>query len=208
MAKENIAKSLFDLGAVKFGQYKLKSGIISPIYIDLRITISYPTLLKAIAEAMWAKVPTDHFTSICGVPYTALPIASYLSIAHNKPMVLRRREGKNHGTCQLLEGVIHPGETCLILEDLITSGTSIFETITPLEEAGLNIKDVVAFLDREQGGRTALEQRGYHLHSVMTISELLHALERERCIKSQTVAETLTFIKNHQIAQAKELVYG
>ncbi len=208
MQEQEIIKTLFDVGAVKFGQFKLKSGIQSPIYIDLRVTISYPSLLKAIAEAMWNKVCDKEFDVICGVPYTALPIASYLSTTYDKPMILRRREAKDHGTRNMLEGVIHPGQTCLIFEDLVTSGASVFETIEPLEAAHLKVKDVVVFLDREQGGHHAITQRGYNLHSVVSISELLHTLQLYRCISFQVTQECNEFINTHQVGKMKEAVHG
>ena len=78
---KEIFLKLYDIGAIKFGTFTLKSGLISPIYIDLRESISYPPLLKAIAEEMWKKVEDCPCDKICGVPYTALPMASYISIA-------------------------------------------------------------------------------------------------------------------------------
>lgn len=172
----DIVSKLYDIGAVKFGSFTLKSGIVSPIYIDLRESISFPSLLKAIAESMWKQVAHKQFDLLCGVPYTALPIASYLSIAYDRPMIMRRKEAKEHGTKKIIEGVFSPGSTCLIFEDLITSGASIFETIAPIEEAGMKVKDVVVFLDREQGGRQRLEEKGYNVHSVLTLSQMLNII--------------------------------
>jgi len=91
---ENLITKLFEINAVKFGEFKLKSGIMSPIYIDLRVIISYPKVLKMVAEAMWQKIENLNFDIICGVPYTALPIATAISLEHNKPMVMRRKRSK------------------------------------------------------------------------------------------------------------------
>lgn len=173
---DEIVLKLFDIGAVKFGNFRLKSGADSPIYIDLREIISYPNLLKDVAESMWKLISACSFDRMCGVPYTALPIASYLSVEYNCPLVMRRKEVKNHGTGKLIEGVFQRGQRCLILEDLITSGISVSETIQPLEEVGLQVTDVVAFLDRQQGGRQKLEQQGCSLHTVFTLDELLGIL--------------------------------
>lgn len=174
----DIIDELYEIGAVKFGDFLLKSGVRSPIYIDLRLLVSYPKLLDKIARKMWEKVEHLPFERVCGVPYTALPMATALSLAHNLPMVMRRKEAKDYGTKKIIEGAFEAGQNCLIIEDLITSGMSIFETIDPLEKEGLKVTDIVVLLDRQQGGRARVEEKGYRLHSVITMEELM---ERKPC---------------------------
>lgn len=190
---KDIVCNLYDIGAIKFGSFKLKSGIISPIYIDLRETISHPELLQKIAEIMWSKIHTKKFDRLCGVPYTALPIASYLSIKYNLPMVMRRKEAKDHGTKKIIEGIYAPNHNCVVLEDLITSGSSIIETIEPLEEAGMKVTDIVVFLDRQQGGRKNIEDKGYKLHSVVTLKQILDILHENKRITPEIKESIIEF---------------
>jgi len=198
MTKDLIIK-LYEIGAVKFGEFKLKNGIMSPIYIDLRVTVSYPEILKMVAEAMWEKIKDIKFDIICGVPYTALPIATAISLAHNKPMVMRRKEVKDYGTKKAIEGKFEIGQNCLVVEDLVTSGMSVFETIEPLQHEGLKVTDIVVLVDREQGGKKHLQEKGYNLYSVLTISEMLDVLERENKLDKNMVEKVKIFIKEHQV---------
>lgn len=198
MTKDLILK-LHEINAVKFGEFKLKSGIMSPIYIDLRVTVSYPEVLKMVAEAMWEKVKNLNFDLICGVPYTALPIATVISVEHNKPMVMRRKEVKDYGTKKAIEGYFSVGQNVLVIEDLVTSGMSVFETIEPLQLEGLKVTDIVVLVDREQGGKKHLQEKGYNLYSVITISEMLEVLESENKLDKEMVTKVKEFIQTNQV---------
>lgn len=171
----SLTASLYKIGAIQFGEFTLKSGQTSSIYINLRKIISYPDILQTVADLMWQALSLTKFDLVCGVPYTALPIATCLSLNHNIPMVMRRKEKKDYGTKQLIEGEFKPGLSCLIVEDVITTGGSIIETATDLQQAGIIIKDVVVLIDREQGGRQNLEKQ-FTVHSVLNISSVLQTL--------------------------------
>ncbi|MBX3708474.1 MAG: orotate phosphoribosyltransferase [Gammaproteobacteria bacterium] len=175
MLKETLITSLYQIHAIQFGEFTLKSGQISSVYLNLRKIISYPPILRNIAAVLWENIHDRPFDLVCGVPYTALPIATCISLEHNVPMIMRRKEKKDYGTKQLIEGEFQPGQSCLIIEDVITTGSSIIETATELENAGLHIHDIIALIDREQGGKENLAKK-YQVHSIFTLSEILHFL--------------------------------
>ncbi len=199
MKPQDVIFSLMDIGALRFGTFTLKSGMFSPIYIDLRLIISYPHLLKAIADIIWDKVKALEFDLICGVPYTALPIATAISLYYNVPMIMRRKETKDYGTKKMIEGAFKKGQKCLIIEDLITSGMSLFETIAPLELEEVVVTDAVVLIDREQGGKRKLADKGYTLHAVFTLSELVDTLQVAGKLDPLKASSVKTFITENQV---------
>ena len=185
---------LFTIQAVKFGTFTLKSGIQSPIYLDLRVIISYPDILKKISRELSRLIAPLSFDLICGVPYTALPIATAISLEKNIPMVMRRKEAKDYGTKKIIEGNFQAGQTCLIIEDVVTSGTSILETAAPLKQEGLIVEDAIVVLNREQGGQERLKEQGIHLQSLINIFDLLKVLFYEKKITEETFRAVNDFL--------------
>ena len=175
---DRIALSLYDLGAVRLGSFTLKSGLTSPIYIDLRLLVSDPKLMADVARAMAGILSGLRFQRIAAIPYGGLPIGQAVAMASGKPLIYPRREVKEYGTKKPIEGTFASGETVVVLDDLITTGASKLEAIEPLLAAGLKVTDAVVLVDREQGGAAELAAKGLALHSVMTVSGLLDALVR------------------------------
>lgn len=167
-----LIRDLYSIGAIKIGEFVLKSGLPSKIYFDLRSIISYPTILKQVSEIIWEKIKLYPFDFICGVAYTGIPIATCIAIEQHCPMLMLRKEKKNYGTKQHIEGAYQTNQTCIVIDDVITTGTSIIETSHQLVASGLVVTDAIALVDRS----TSKIHTEINLHSVFTLNEILNFL--------------------------------
>lgn len=211
--KKQFFLECYELGIIKFGKFTLKSGLESPFYVDLRPLASKPEILKKLSSFLLNLVPDTENNLICGVPYAALPMATAMSLESGIPLIIKRKEAKSYGTKKLIEGIFSPGQTCLLVEDVITSGKSLLETIPEIENEGLKVKDIVVVLDREQGGVAHLQQQGYRVHSLFTITEaceiLLEAgkideVELNR-IKNFVAGNSVKFEKKRRLSYAEKM---
>lgn len=186
---------LFNIGSIQFGHFILKSGITSPIYIDLRRIISFPRMIKEIRDALWQLASDLEFSLICGVPYTALPLATAISLKYNVPMLMRRKEVKEYGTKSSIEGIFSKKQLCLVIEDVITTGKSILETVIPLQILGVVVKDICVVLNREQTGNKTMQENGLSIHSLISIYEVLEVLHEEKKIEENVLQNVTHFLK-------------
>jgi len=116
-------KKLIDTNCLKKGKFKLKNGQVSDHYFDIKNIISHPSLVKYIGEQLYYIL--DDFDIICGIPYGALPIASYISTTYNKPLIYIRDKVKGYGTKKLIEGEYKKSDRCVLIDDVLTTGGSI-----------------------------------------------------------------------------------
>lgn len=190
-----LADGLLEAGCIKFGEFTLKSGLKSPIYIDLRQIISHPKLLERIGAAYLPILKSLKFDRLTGLPYAAIPIATAISLAGEYPMIYPRKEVKTYGTKAEIEGEYRAGETAVVIDDLATTGGSKFEAIEKLTGAGLLVKDVVVLVDRQSGAKESLEQAGYSLHAVLTITQMLDHWDETGKVEKDKIEETRRFLK-------------
>ncbi len=167
---------LHDAGCVAFGEFVLRSGATSPIYVDARRLGASPILLAAAAaavEGVIRSLPADH---VGAVPYGALPLATAVALRAGRPLVWPRKEAKGHGTGARVEGVWRPGERVVLVDDVATSGTSALEAADTLRRSGLEVRDAVVLVDREAGARRALDAAGITLHAATTLRRIVDDL--------------------------------
>lgn len=191
----DLADGLLAAGCIKFGEFTLKSGLKSPIYLDLRQLVSRPSLLAAVAKAYLPILAKLEFSRLAGLPYAAIPIATAIGLVGNYPVIYPRKESKEYGTKAEIEGEYHAGETVVVIDDLATTGGSKFEAIEKLTAAGLKVRDVVVLVDRQSGAKEALEAAGFRLHAVLTISQLLDYWEEKGKVEKEKILATREFLK-------------
>ncbi len=190
-----VARRLVATGCVQFGEFTLKSGLRSPLYIDLRRVASFPDLLADIAALYADLLAPLTFQRLAALPYAALPIGTAVALHMGVPLIYPRKEAKAYGTRAAVEGVFEVGETAVMLDDLATTGSSKFEAAEKLQAVGLQVHDVVVLIDRQSGAREQLAARGLRLHAVFTLGELLDLWEAERLVSPEHLAAARRFLQ-------------
>lgn len=177
-----LARDLFDLGAITFGDFTLgRTAVHSPVYVNPRRILSEPALLSRVAELLDAEIRTGQgrrrprlspFSLVAGVPFGGLHLALAYSLLSEVPMCYVRPAspgGKDH----FIEGQYEAGQTALIVDDLMTGGGSILQNAHVLEEFGIRVRDAVVLIDREQGGVENLRRHGYNVISILRLKTML-----------------------------------
>ncbi|MEX2143031.1 MAG: orotidine-5'-phosphate decarboxylase [Anaerolineales bacterium] len=189
-----LADDLIKTGCVQFGEFKLKSGQVSPFYLDLRRLVGNPAALARVAAAYTDLLRSLNFARLAALPYAALPIATAISLQSGWPFVYPRKEVKEYGTRSVIEGPYEKGEMVVVIDDLVTTGESKLEGIQKLEAAGLCVQDVVVLINRQSPSSPAFLDSNRTLHSVLNFPELLEYWHTNTSITTQQRDAALDFL--------------
>lgn len=170
MEKIDLAKKI-KAASFLTGQFKLRSGKISSFYWDKYRFESDPILLTAVVDELEKLLPVS-FDKLAGLELGGIPLAAGLSLKIGKPCLYVRKTAKTYGTCNLVEGGFQPGETAVVVEDVITVAGQVCTSVRQMRELGLKVQHVVCVIDRQQGGPENLKEIGCSLASVFTLDEL------------------------------------
>ncbi len=213
MAKEQsldnlwLAQTLYDLGGVQFGNFTVsESAVSSPVFVNPKVLISNPTALRVASKLMQQEInlaqslrrPRVHpFAVVAGVPVGGLLLASAYSLETNVPLIYARIRPEGTGK-RGIEGRFNAGDIALIIDDLITRGSSILETAELLQENGLKVKDVIVLIDREHGAAERLRRHGYNLMSILKLDVMLTHYKSRGLISEETYNTSAEYLRSKQ----------
>jgi orotate phosphoribosyltransferase len=168
---KDLVALLLQTGALKFGDFTLTSGQRSPYYVDVKLASTKPQALRALAQGL-APHAKGH-DLLAGMELGAVPLTAALALEANLPYIILRKKPKEHGTGQRIEGHFQPGQRCLLVEDVATTGKTMVESIGILRAAGLRVDHAASVVDREQGAAQALQALDVRLASLVKAADLL-----------------------------------
>lgn len=202
-ASQHLLKQLINVGIVKYKAegFQLKSGATSPIYFDIRDLVNFPDksqllanyictyILPCIEDAIDEEDPVrdpedDTDAYICGIPYAGIPIATIISLTADIPMLMVRKEAKTYGTARQVEGRYEKGDNIILFDDVITSGSSLKQTVDILSREDLIVKHIIVCVDRrgsEDIGKPLLMEDGSKIRiwSIWTLDDLIQAFDQK-----------------------------
>jgi orotate phosphoribosyltransferase len=177
-----LARALYDLGAVSFGDFTLgDSTTNSPVFINPKLLISNPMALRVAVKLMHQEVTLAQslrrakvhpYDVVAGVPVGGLLLATAFSLESSVPLIYPRLQPEGTGP-RGVEGRVHPGMRALLIDDLITGGSSILETAEFLAEHDIVVHDALVLIDREMGAQARLKARGINLISILKLDVMM-----------------------------------
>ncbi|HYA78425.1 MAG TPA: orotate phosphoribosyltransferase [Verrucomicrobiae bacterium] len=197
---DKVANALYSSGCLKFGSFKIKSGAISPYYIDLTRLLSSPKQLCLIADLTAEKVRqimvSERIDKLASIELKGALIVPSIACKVNLPCIVVRKEDKAYGVTGRIAGAdIVKGDNILFFDDVISEGLSKVEGIKTLQSLGGSIKHLLVVVNREQGGKENLEKLGFRVYALAKISEIANSLYFNKLISKDEVDEVLGFVK-------------
>ncbi len=164
-----LKQMLKDMKVVQTGDFVLASGRKSNYFVNIKRASTDPKVLREIGKAM---APHVGEAKIAGMALGAVPLAVAVALETNRPFVMVRKEPKDHGTKELIEGEVYPGDKFVVVEDVATTGGSTMKVVTALREKGANVTKAVVVVDREEGATEMLTEHGIQLVSIFKAKDL------------------------------------
>lgn len=199
-----VAEAFYSSGCLKFGTFRIKSGAISPYYIDLASLLSSPKDFRSIVEVASREIRRitnfDKVDKLASIELKGALILPSIACQLNLPCLVVRKEEKAYGvTGRIVGGEVVKGEHILFFDDVISEGLSKLEGIKPLEELGAYVENVMVVVDREQGGKENLEKLGYKVYALAKISEIVSCLFKSARVSKEQANAVLSYIKSFRI---------
>ncbi|MCL5878154.1 MAG: orotate phosphoribosyltransferase [Candidatus Bathyarchaeota archaeon] len=198
---DKIANALYLSGCLRFGSFKIKSGAISPYYIDLARVLAAPQQLEVIAEAAAQKIKQiatdERIDKLASIELKGALIAPSIAIKLNLPCVIVRKEDKAYGVTGRIAGAdVAKGDNILFFDDVVSEGLSKVEGVKPLQELGATVKHMLVVVNREHGGKEKLEKLGYNVHALAKITEIVPSLYKNQHITKEQADAVLDYVKS------------
>lgn len=192
------AEKLYEIGAIKIGKFKLKSGVISPFYLDLRLIPSKPDIFKFVVQIYKELIAqlNYHPECIAGLISAGIPFATGISLDMNIPLLQIRSDVKEHGTKKMIEGILPKKYTKIVLiDDLISTGATKLPAIEELRSKGYIVKDLIVLIDRTNDeGKKIMEDARVKIHSLGTPDSIIKWLMKSSIDKDEllTIQEKIS----------------
>lgn len=165
-----LRQMLKDMKVVQAGEFVLASGRKSNMFVNIKRASTDPKVLREIGKAM---APHAGDCKIAGMALGAVPIAVAVALETGRPFVMVRKEQKDHGTKELIEGEVAPGEKFVVVEDVATTGGSAMRVVNALRAKGAHVVRAIVVVDREEGAKELLSENGVELVSVFKAKDLI-----------------------------------
>ena len=177
--KLNLIQKMKSTQFIKTGNFTLKSGMSSNFYVDIKSLFSNPEIMEALSTEIYLIIDdlikreqlNKNEIVICGLPYAGIPFTSYISLRYKIPMILLRKEQKKYGTKKMIEGSLNDKKHIILIDDILTTGISILESLEHLREYNIPTSGIVIIDREENGGKGAVFKRLNSIDSVFKLSE-------------------------------------